>query len=103
MCSASTSIRVRYEKTEEREAFFESVIQRIVALPGVEAAGIYKDQYRFGPIQIVGRPEPPQGQAPRGEIYPVTAGVFRALGLRLLRGRFVDERDGPNAPLAVDI
>ena len=93
----------RYEKTEQREAFFESVIQRIVALPGVEAAGAYKDQYRFGPIQIVGRPEPPQGQAPRGEIYPVTAGVFRALGLRLLRGRFVDERDGPNAPLAVDI
>jgi putative ABC transport system permease protein len=93
----------RYEKKEQRLAFFDAVIQRVVALPGVEAAGIYKDRYVSGFFQIEGRPAAPQGQGPRAEGYPVSAGIFRALGLRLLRGRFVDERDGPNAPLVVDI
>jgi putative ABC transport system permease protein len=93
----------RYEKKEQRLQFFDAVIQRVVALPGVEAAGIYKDRYVSGFFQIQGRPPLPQNQRPRAEAYPVSAGVFRALGLRLLRGRFVDERDGPNAPLVVDI
>lgn len=93
----------RYDNKERKLAFFEDVIQRVVALPGIEAAGIYKDRYSSGFFQIQGRPAAPQGQRPRAEVYPVSAGVFRALGLRLLRGRFVDERDGPNAPLVADI
>jgi len=93
----------RYDQKGRKLEFFDSVIQRVVALPGVEAAGIYKDRYSSGFFQIQGRPPAPQGQRPRAEVYPVSAGVFRALGLRLLRGRFVDERDGPNAPLVADI
>jgi putative ABC transport system permease protein len=93
----------RYEKKEQKLQFFDSVMQRIVALPGVEAAGIYKDRYESGFFQIPGRPPSPQGQGPRAEAYPVSPGIFRALGLRLLRGRFIDQKDGPNAPLVVDI
>ncbi|HTB13642.1 MAG TPA: ABC transporter permease [Bryobacteraceae bacterium] len=93
----------RYEKKAQRLQFFDAVIQRVVALPGVEAAGIYKDRYESGFFQIQGRPPLPQNQRPRAEAYPVSAGVFRALGLRLLRGRFVDEKDGPDAPPVVDI
>ncbi len=93
----------RYEKKERRLSFFTDVIGRVAALPGVEAAGIYKDRYIGGVFQIPGRPAAPKGQGPVGEIYPVSPGIFRALGLHLLRGRFVDERDGPDAPLAVDI
>jgi putative ABC transport system permease protein len=93
----------RYEKKERTLEFFDSVIQRVVALPGVEAAGIYRDRYINGFFQIPGRPPAPRGKDPRGEIYPVSPGIFRALGLHLLRGRFLDQRDGPNAPLAVDI
>jgi len=93
----------RYEKKDRKLEFFDSVIQRVVTLPGVEAAGIYKDRYSGGPFQIPGHPPAPKGQRPIAEIYPVSPGFFPALGLHLLRGRFVDERDGANAPLAVDI
>jgi putative ABC transport system permease protein len=96
-------IASRYEKKEQKLAFFDSVIGRIVALPGVEAAGIYKDRYSSGFFQVVGHPEAPKGQGPRAELYPVSAGVFRALGLRLMRGHFVDEKDGANAPLVINI
>jgi putative ABC transport system permease protein len=93
----------RYDKKQQKLAFFENVIQRVVALPGVEAAGVYKDRYVSGFFQIPGHPPFPKGQGPRAEAYPVSPGVFRALGLRLLRGRFIDERDGPQAPRVVDI
>lgn len=93
----------RYATKEQKLAFFDGVIERIVALPGVEAAGIYKDRYQMGFFQIAGRPPAPRGQGPRAELYPVSAGFFRALGLRLLRGRFVDERDGPHAPPVADV
>ena len=93
----------RYDKKEQKLAFFENVIQRVVALPGVEAAGIYKDRYESGFFQILGRPLLPQNQRPRAEVYPASPGIFRALGLRLLRGRFIDERDGPQAPTVIDI
>lgn len=96
-------ITSRYAKKEQRLAFFDSVMQRIVALPGVEAAGIYRDQWASGFFEIPGRPPVPQGKGPRGEMYPVSAGVFRALGLHLARGRFIDERDGPSAPPVVAI
>ncbi len=96
-------IQSRHAKKEQRLAFFDSVMQRVVALPGIEAAGIYKDQFESGFFEIPGRPPAPQGQGPRAEMYPVSPGVFRALGLHLVRGRFIDERDGPGAPAVVAI
>jgi putative ABC transport system permease protein len=92
-----------YDKKERRLQFFTDVIGRVASLPGVEAAGIYKDRYIGGLFQIPGRPAAPRGQGPVGEIYPVTPGTFRAMGLHLLRGRFIDQRDGPDAPLTMDI
>jgi putative ABC transport system permease protein len=92
----------RYDNKERALAFFDNVIQRVAGLPGVEAAGIYKDQYRSGLFRIPGRPEE-KGRGSVAEIYPVSPGIFRAMGLRLMRGRFIDERDGPDAPLAIDI
>jgi putative ABC transport system permease protein len=93
----------RYATKQQRLAFFEAVIERVAALAGVEAAGIYKDRYASGFFQIPGHPPFPEGQGPRAEAYPVSPGIFRAMGLRLLRGRFIDEHDGPDAPLVAVI
>jgi putative ABC transport system permease protein len=93
----------RYAKKEQKLAFYDGVLQRIAALPGVEGVGIYQDHYRIGFFEIPGQPPAPKGKGPRAETYPVSSGIFRTLGLHLLRGRLVDERDGPSAPLVVDI
>lgn len=94
---------VRYSQPETIVAFFESALERIRQLPGVEnAAGI-----SFPPLAGPGigtsfyrldRPEPPDGQKPVTEVRPVTPGFFRTMGIPLLAGRDLHATDGIDAP-----
>jgi putative ABC transport system permease protein len=79
------------------------VIEKIEALPGVEAAGAINAPPLTGMsahrnFTIPGQPALPYGQQPAAGFHVVTPHYFRAMGIRLLRGRGFDERDRKDGP-----
>lgn len=93
----------RYSGTEDHRAFYESLLSRVRALPGV--------------VSVTGTPEPPivgfnntfsfiienrprPGPNPREvpvEVRPVPPGYFRTMRIPLVRGRAIRESDGAEA------
>ena len=88
-----------------RVLFYRRVIDRIAALPGVQAAGGVTSLPLGGtpgraPFNVEGRP-PEAGNIPVSEVSFVTPGYFGALGISRVSGRLLDEHDDERAPLAV--
>jgi putative ABC transport system permease protein len=93
----------KYKTDDQQRAFFDSLLQRLDALPGVLATG----GISFLPLngmgaatafEIVGKPNPPSGQEHVADVRVVTHDYFKAMGIPLLRGRTFDQRDtGTNA------
>jgi putative ABC transport system permease protein len=87
---------------QARQAFFQSALNAIAALPGVERAGaaatlpIGGDDFASG-VVIEGRPEPRPGELPRAGLQVVTPGYFEAMGIRVVEGRDVAESDTATA------
>jgi len=86
----------RYPTSAQRAAFFDAALQRIRALPGVDAAGTIDDlPFADGSSQSLA----PEGQAPRRhpvavQVRQITAGYLRAMRIPVLRGRDVAGNDG---------
>lgn len=104
--TASVSLPAqRYGSDDEIRRFWGEVLTRVGALPGVAVAGITTNLPFVGGNQtsfaIAGRPEPGHGQFPFGEYAEVTPGYFDALGITLLSGRLIDERDSADGPLVM--
>lgn len=102
--SHAAAIKVDYDTNADgahRYAFFEQMIERVQAVPGIEAAGVadYLPLGRnrsWGPVGVKGVQYRP-GQLPSPFVYMVTPGYFRAMGMRL-RGRDFAWSDGANSP-----
>jgi putative ABC transport system permease protein len=69
----------------------DEVLLRAAAAPGVEACGISNSRM-LGFVQAEGVPFPPN-QAPQAEFHTVSAGYFRAMGMRLAAGRWLTDRE----------
>src|SRR5439155_269103 len=82
---------VDYTTPAQEITFFDQVLQRVRALPGVEVAGLTDDLPLEGgsnqPIAIQGRPELAMADQPEVSVRMVTPGFFTALRIPLLRGR----------------
>lgn len=84
-----------YADEAKRRMFVGQVTARIQQLPGVEAAG-FKNPLMGGwqnSYFIEGRPLPDPGRYPSADFTRVTPDAPRAMGMRLLRGRFFDAHD----------
>ena len=98
----------RYGTEEPRRQFMRRMIERLEAAPGVEAVGTITPlplslngwQTSFA---VEGYPEPEPGKFPTNDLARVTPGYFRAMGVRLLRGRTFTWQDDENAPLVAII
>jgi predicted permease len=87
---------------------FAAVRDRVGAVPGVQAVGGVSTlplAASLGDLnfQIEGRETRPDEVSSRADWQVVTPGYFAAMGLALLRGRVLDERDREGAPGAVVI
>ncbi len=91
-----------YTEPAQIGGFFRELEARLSALPGVVSAGAVMippvSRSGFGgTFTVDGRPEDPSDE-PRAQMRPVTPGYFQALGLRVVAGRAIDERDREGAP-----
>jgi putative ABC transport system permease protein len=88
-----------YAKTPPRVDFVNRAVERLSALPGVQAAAAGSGVPIAGRgtgawFNVIAHPAPP-GTTPPGVPYRViTTGYFRTVGIPLLRGRLLSERDG---------
>jgi putative ABC transport system permease protein len=98
----------KYKDRTTRIAFVDNLTARLRALPGTVTVGAANsvpldNGGMNGDFKIGGRPPFPQGQAPVAEKHAATPDYFRALGIRLLRGRWFTEQDGTPGHRAVII
>jgi putative ABC transport system permease protein len=85
--------------------FFETLYLRLRALPGVESVGAVNilplsGSYSCDGFQIAGRLVP-EGQTPCAEVRSASPDYFEAMGIRLVRGRLIAERDTETSPRIV--
>ena len=90
---------VRYKQPVQQVAFFEQLIGRVRALPGVQAAGLVSTPPGEGwngdrMMQVVEHPPLPKREVPDVMVRGAEPGYFSAIQIPLLRGRIftLDER-----------
>ncbi|PYQ39379.1 MAG: ABC transporter permease [Acidobacteria bacterium] len=88
-------------------AFYQQLLAKVIALPGVESAGVMSNLPTNGSetysFSILGKPAPPPDQRPNAGCIEVSADLFRTLRIPLKRGRYLDEHDTQSAPWTVVI
>jgi len=98
----------QYTDPGRTRALWEEMVRRAEALPGVVAAG-FADGRPAGNVgnqnnfDLEDHPTPPGQSQPITPWIAVTPGYFRAIGLTLLEGRVLDDRDAlrPNLETVV--
>ena len=92
----------KYGLPEQQTAFANDLLERLKALPGVQAAGITQSMPIIGDyvlgFNIEGRPAMDPADLPSTTYYAVTPDYFRAMGIRLIRGRLFTAQDDAKSP-----
>ncbi|HKP03417.1 MAG TPA: ABC transporter permease [Chthoniobacterales bacterium] len=99
---------VKYPDTAKRTAFFDEVVRRVQALPGVRSvavAGNLPFTYNGDsmPIGVEGIPDPPPDQWPDVIFRTVGPNYFSTMGIPLVRGRDFTDQDTLDTTLGVVI
>jgi len=76
----------------QQQLYFQELLRRIQSVPGVVAAGAIQTVIR-GPIQREGEKLVLSPQMAMGAYDIVSAGIGRALGLRLVKGRWLTDHE----------
>jgi putative ABC transport system permease protein len=98
----------KYKEDGEVLAFYNSVVERVKALPGVQGVGLVSNLPmgggdRSGGFIIEGRPAPNPAEVPIASIRIASSDYFRTLGIPLTSGRFFTEQDTLGKPEVVII
>jgi putative ABC transport system permease protein len=103
LLTARLQLPPRYNEKSRRVGFYQQTLQRLEALPGVEAVGATSHlpltTYNLGgTVRVEGRVKPegePETAAPIASVNP---DYFRAMGIGLRAGRVFTDLDGQDAP-----
>jgi putative ABC transport system permease protein len=97
----------KYPTPEARRTFFESMLDRVRVIPGVQAATFSDFLPLLGTahaqIAVLGRPLPPPDQVPLVWRLMVQPGYFETLGAKILAGHDFDPKATPGGPLVTII
>ena len=97
----------KYREDPQRVAFFQDLVQRVKANPGVESAALVSHLPLGGAnasdsYLVEGVPEPAPGQEYEGRYRVATPDYFRTMGIALARGRgFTDGDKAGTSPVVV--
>ena len=99
---------VKYPDRERRAAFFDEVIRRVRALPGLQSAAVAGNlplTYNGDSmnISLEGVPDPPPDQRPDVIFRAIGPGYFGTMGISIVRGRDFTDQDKADAKNAVVI
>jgi putative ABC transport system permease protein len=100
--------KARYDTDEKVAHFNDQLVERIRALPGVEAAALgsnipFDDNEWDSSFHVTGTPPYSPGEKPEAEVNFVTPDYFRVMRMPLLRGRAFSANDRANQPRSVII
>ena len=102
--TASVTIpRRKYTNDTSVVQFFQTLEAKLATLPGVTAVGAISflpltGERSASDFAVPGRPVPPKGQEPVGDMRAVTPGYFRAMGIPIKAGRPLTAADGFSSP-----
>jgi len=96
-----------YPEEHQRVAFFDRLLEGLQRIPGVAAAGMIqslpiRNDYVLS-FAIQGRPAPQPGSEPSANHRVISPDYFKALGIRLVRGRTFTNRDVEKSPMVAVI
>jgi predicted permease len=90
---------LKYKERRDQLAFFEKLLERVSALPGIRDAG--GTRTLLGGSQttylVEGEPAPEAGRSPICDFAAVSPDYFKVIGIRLLRGRVFTPADNQKA------
>jgi putative ABC transport system permease protein len=100
--------KAKYPEAEKHRQFFEQILPKLAALPGVESAGAafpmpFSNNDWGSIFAIVGQPPRPPGQEFEASHLTVTPDYFRAMRTPLLRGRAFNSSDTKDSQAVVII
>jgi predicted permease len=88
----------RYSKAEAARRYFEQGLARISRIPGVESAAVVNGiPVEYGLNLNFDRTDTPEPETHLTDWRYMTPDYFRALGIEIVQGRGIDERDGRGA------
>ncbi len=90
--------KARYGEVDQQTQFFDQLLAKLTALPGIEHAGLVSPLPFSGNNQgrtftVVGQPAPAQGMEPSASLLTTDGAYFRTLRIPLKSGRTFDARD----------
>jgi predicted permease len=93
----------QYGQSGQREVFFRKLLGLLRSTPGVEAVGVstgfpYLGQYDGVTVQSTGSARNGNRSGIGAEFNAVSSGYMEAMGVRLIRGRFISENDTADTP-----
>jgi predicted permease len=85
-----------YQKRDIIANLYDPLLEKVRAIPGVQEAGMIsmlpvREAWANQNVHIVGHPPDPPNQERLAEFRLLTPGYFKALGLKLVRGRMLDQ------------
>ncbi len=88
----------KYSEPAQAVTFFQQALEKIRALPGVVSAGAVSilpmsGNNSSGSFRIEGRVVAPGQSLPHGDRWAATTDYFTTMKIKLVRGRFFDDRD----------
>ncbi len=94
----------KYPKPRDQASYFQQVIGRVQALPGIESAAlsacppIGQFSMAMSGVEIEGIPSKEEEKPQRITFNVVSSDYFRTMGIALLAGRYFSEADGDGSP-----